>query len=166
MKRLLGLTRLIAVLGVVSSLILSFLMFLFVAVRTFVLAKESLQHISEAKTGKNLLVASIEQADALLVATALLVIGFGLYSLFVGKIDSIPSFLEVKSFTDLKDKLVNVSVVALVVAFFSLVIEHLNDWGVLEVGAGIGAVVLAVSVYGFVNGKSKETEQELEKEQP
>lgn len=159
MKRLIGLTRFIALLGVLSSLLLSLLMFASVTVRTVVLFRDLLLKLGEDKTGKVLLVASIEQADALLVATALLVIGFGLYALFVGKIEQIPDWLEVKSFTDLKDKLLNVSVVALVVAFFSMVVEGLHQWTVLETGLGVGAVVLAVAAYGLVHGKNNGPEE-------
>ncbi len=151
MKRILGFTRFIAVLGVISSLVLSLLMFVSVMARTVRLVRETFLDLGTEKMGKILLVASIEQADVLLVATALMVIAFGLYALFVGKIDSIPDWLEIKTFTDLKDKLVNVAVVALVVAFFSLVIENQHKWSVLEIGGGIGIVILAVAAYGYVN---------------
>ena len=150
MRRYLGFTRFIAELGVLSSLLLSAVLYVAATARTVTLVYQQLPNLGSQKAVKTLLVAGVEQADVLLIATALLIVGIGLHALFVGKLDRMPPWLDIRSFDDLKDKLVNVVVVALAVNFFSVVVASRE--GVLPQGLSVGAVVLAFAAFNWVRG--------------
>lgn len=154
MRRYLGFTRLIAELGVLASLLLSAVLYVAATARTFTLIYQQLPSIGSQKAVKALLVAGVEQADVLLIATALLIVGIGLHALFVGALDRMPPWLNIRSFDDLKDKLMNVVVVALAVNFFSVIAVSQED--VLTQGLSIGAVVLAFAAFNWVRGKKDE----------
>ena len=107
-----------------SSFLFSLVLFVGGTVRTVAVIWEALPHFAEdEKTGKELLVAAIEQTDNLLIATALLIISLGLQSLFVGRVMNLPAWLHIRTFDDLKQKLLGIVVVALAVKFFSVAIK-------------------------------------------
>ena len=154
-KAVFGLTRLIVEFGVLSSFLFSLVLFVGGTVRTVAVIWEALPKLAEAKTGKALLIAAIEQTDNLLIATALLIISLGLQTLFVGRVINVPAWLHIESFDDLKQKLLGIVVVALAVKFFSVAV----DWeaggdtpsaDILSFGLGVGAVMLVIGVYSVV----------------
>lgn len=76
----------------------------------------------------NILLNSIIMAiDLYLIAVVLLIFAFGLYELFINKIEvkdeSQSKVLEIHTLDQLKDKLAKVIVMALIVAFFSKVLN-------------------------------------------
>ncbi|WP_161883001.1 YqhA family protein [Deinococcus alpinitundrae] len=149
---LFGFTRLIVEFGVLSSFLFSLVLFVNGTVRTVTVIWEALPNFSEAGTSKDLLVAAIEQTDNLLVATALLIISLGLQSLFVGRVMNLPAWLHIRTFDDLKQKLLGIVVVALAVKFFSVAIkwENGSSQDILTFGLGVAAVMLAIGAYSFI----------------
>lgn len=149
---LFGFTRLIVEFGVLSSFLFSLVLFVNGTVRTVAVIWEALPHFAAADTGKELLVAAIEQTDNLLVATALLIISLGLQSLFVGRVTNLPAWLHIRTFDDLKQKLLGIVVVALAVKFFSVAIkwEGGSSASILTFGMGVAAVMLAIGAYSFI----------------
>jgi uncharacterized membrane protein YqhA len=154
-QALFGFTRLIVEFGVLSSFLFSLVLFVSGTVRTVVVIWEALPTFTQAKTGKALLIAAIEQTDNLLIATALLIISLGLQTLFVGRVVNLPAWLHIETFDDLKQKLLGIVVVALAVKFFSVAV----DWeaggdtpsaDILSFGLGVGAVMLVIGVYSVV----------------
>jgi uncharacterized membrane protein YqhA len=87
----------------------------------------------------------IASIDAFLIATVLLIFGFGLYELFISRIDPAERddrasrILIVRSLPHLKVKLASVIVMVLVVAFFKEAMGMVfNDvWELLGLAAGI-----------------------------
>lgn len=147
MQRYIGLTRFIAEVGALSSLLLSAALYLAAITRTLVLISQELAGLGSEQAVKTLLVAGVFQADVLLIATALLIVGLGLHALFVGQLERMPSWLEIRSFEDLKDKLLSVVLVALAVHFFSVAVGSAE--GVLALGSSVAAVVLAFAALGW-----------------
>ena len=125
MQRVIGLSRFIVSLGVFSSLLVSLFLFVAVTVRTIRLLIEEIPRLglgSEDGT-KALVIAAIEQADTVLIAAALLIIGIGLYELFIGQIHNVPHWLEVHTLDDLKEKLISLIVAVLAINFFYLRVQ-------------------------------------------
>lgn len=149
---LFGFTRLIVEFGVLSSFLFSLVLFVSGTVRAVVVIWEALPRFAEEETGKHLLIAAIEQTDNLLIATALLIISLGLQSLFVGRVANLPAWLHIRTFDDLKQKLLGIVVVALSVKFFSVAIkwEQGESQQILLFGLGVAAVMLAIGVYSSI----------------
>lgn len=158
---LFGFTRLIVEFGVLSSFLFSLVLFVNGTVRTIVVIWEALPHFADEKTGKSLLIAAIEQTDNLLIATALLIISLGLQSLFVGRVSNLPAWLHIRTFDDLKQKLLGIVVVALAVKFFSVAIkwESGNSQPILLFGLGVAAVMLAIGAYSFILARLERQKQ-------
>lgn len=148
-----GFTRLIAELGVLSSFVFSLVLFASGVARTYVIIRDAFLKLGDEDTSRRLLVSAIEQADTLLVATALLIISLGLQSLFVGRVDNLPEWLHIRTFDDLKQKLLGVVVVALVVKFFSVAAEWKGGPDILTFGGALAAIILATAAYSLVTDR-------------
>ncbi len=157
MQRVIGLSRFIVALGVFSSILVSLVLFVAVVVRTFRLLIEEIPRIGlgSEKGTKALVVAAIEQADTVLIAAALLIIGIGLYELFIGQIKNVPHWLEVKTLDDLKEKLISLIVAVLAVNFFIYVSEWDGGSDILSLGVGIGVVVISLASFNLIKVRSK-----------
>ncbi len=149
MRRLFGWVRYVAVFGVAASALLSAGLYLTTAVRAVLLVIAILNDLGRETTVKTLLIAGIELADALLVATGLLIVAIGLYSLFIDRLDRLPAWLHIDNFDALKNKLVSVVVAALAVRFFSIVMEGAGGAEVLQYGGAIAAVLLGLAAYSL-----------------
>lgn len=147
MKKIFGWVRFVAAFGVAASALLSAGVYLTTAVRAVLLMIASVGDLGQGTTVKTLLIAGIELADALLVATGLLIVAIGLYSLFIDRLDRLPNWLHIESFDALKNKLVSVVMAALAVRFFSIVMEGASGADVMLYGAAIAAVLLGLATY-------------------
>lgn len=148
--RAFGFTRLIVELGVFSSFAFSLALFVAAIVQAYHTIGGAFGHLGEAGTTKELLIAAVEQTDTLLVGMALLIISLGLQALFVGQLHNVPAWLHVRTFDDLKQKLIGVVVTALAVNFFAVALEWRSGPDILAYGAAIAAVILAVGAYSVV----------------
>lgn len=144
--RSLGLARFFVILGVISSVGLAISLYLATVLRAIggVFAAYTDERLDLTKT---LLLLAVEQADGLLVATALLITGFGLYSLFIGRPDTLPKWLQIKSIDELKQKLIGVVVAALAVNFFSTAYEGKNPEELVALGVGSALMVAALGYF-------------------
>ena len=149
-KRAFGLTRLIVELGVFSSAAFSLALFVAATLQAYHTVAEALHRLGEEGTAKHLMIAAVEQADLLLVGMALLMMSFGMQALFVGRLENVPDWLHIRSFDDLKQKLIGIVVVALGVNFFSVALEWKGGGDLLSYGAALAAVILAMSGYSLL----------------
>lgn len=88
----------------------------------------------------------IELADIFLVSTVLLIMGFGLHALFLGDLD-LPEGIKVKSFDQLKAKLIGVVVVAIAIIFVGEVIRWNHSIDILYMGGAVAAVVSSLALF-------------------
>lgn len=102
---------------------------------------------------KETIVSILTSIDAILLGTVLLVIGYGLYELFVDTNLEIPEWLEINTLDDLKAKLTGVIVAIIAVVFVGLLVETKSANDVLYYGVGAGAVVLALAAFSFATRK-------------
>lgn len=118
------------------------------------------------KTGKELLLFAIETTDLLLVAVVLYVTAAGLYALFISRTSGgVPSWLEIETLDDLKDKLIGVVVVVMAVYFLGKLISDTPSQDILGLGVGIGALVAALGWYVSQKSKAKESDVSSKKEE-
>lgn len=124
--------RLFIILAVILSLIGSMLLFIVASMDILKAVKQTyLYYVGALSAGAdihNILLNSIIMAiDLYLIAVVLLIFAFGLYELFICKIqvkdESQSKVLEIHTLDQLKDKLAKVIVMALIVAFFSKVLN-------------------------------------------
>lgn len=152
--RILGGTRMFVLIGVVASLLLSAALFLLIAVRTVTAFSEVASLAFSAgeveKALKTLALDSIEIADLTLLASALLIVGLGLFELYIGPAP-MPERLMVRSLDHLKVRLVNVVVVVLAVSFLGQAVTWDGTRNLLPLGVAIGAVILALSAFTAVS---------------
>ena len=157
MKRAISLSPLIAIIGSLSSLVIAALLSISVAVRTVTLVVGDFPwlELGSEEAAKELTVSAVEQADIILIAAALLIIGIGLYALFVGRVENLPHWLDITSLDDLKDKLVSVVVAVLAVNFFTRVVEWQGGVDILYLGGGIGIVIGSLALFSYVHAAKK-----------
>lgn len=155
-------TRLFIILAVVLSLVGAMLLFLVASFDILKAAKQTYLYyfgFLEGADIHNILLSSIIMAvDLYLIAVVLLIFAFGLYELFISKIkikdDSNSKVLEIHTLDQLKDKLAKVIVMALVVAFFSKVLNSGMKSSQDMLFFAISILCLAVGLY-FLHKDSK-----------
>jgi uncharacterized membrane protein YqhA len=91
--------------------------------------------------------------DAILLGTVLLVIGYGLYELFVDDLLEVPSWLEVKDLDDLKSKLIGVVVAIISVVFVGVFVDANRASEVVSYGLGAGALVAGLALFAYATRK-------------
>jgi len=102
---------------------------------------------------KETVVAILTSVDAILLGTVLLVIGYGLYELFIDTNLEVPDWLEINTLDDLKAKLIGVVVAIIAVIFVGVLVDTKSPNEVLYYGVGAGAVVLALAAFRFTSKK-------------
>lgn len=90
--------------------------------------------------------------DVYLVAVVLLVFGVGIYRLFISPIDQAESHgaihpFNVKSFDELKDKIVRVVILAVIIEFFRAVVDITFDTPVDAIYLALSVLALALSLF-------------------
>jgi uncharacterized membrane protein YqhA len=87
--------------------------------------------------------------DLLLLGTVLYIAALGLYKLFVDEKVKTPSWMTINDLDDIKTKIISVAVVLLSVEFLASVVEF-NGNNILQFGAAIGIVLVAMAAFLFV----------------
>ena len=110
-----------------------------------------------------LLLKLISAIDLYLIGVVLLIFGFGLYELFISKIDvarqdESVTILEIDNLDELKSKLINVIIMVLIISFFERILENSKSFStpndMMLFAASIHA--LSVGVYFIRIQKKKE----------
>ena len=128
-EKLLWSTRYIALFAVLSSVIASIVLFL---VGSWEIA-EKIYHSIEKLINKEeyhseLLVGIIQGVDLYLISVVLMIFGFGIYELFISKIDIARqnvdiTILEIENLDELKQKIIKVIIMVLIVTFFERILK-------------------------------------------
>jgi uncharacterized membrane protein YqhA len=103
---------------------------------------------------KDSLVDVLTAIDAILLGTVLLVIGYGLYELFVDTNIKVPAWLQVRDLDDLKSKLIGVVVAIIAVVFVGILVDSNRAADVVSYGVGAGALVLGLAAFAYATKKS------------
>ncbi len=108
-----------------------------------------------AKAAKVMSTAVIETIDLFLVGTVAYITAIGIYKLFISdeEID-LPIRLRIKTLKNLEDKIIGVIVAALAVAFLGAVANSDDLSKILNYGAGIALVIVALAVFMWLTEKT------------
>ena len=146
MRRLIELSRFAVAIPAVTSIIASFVLML---IGVWEVVTSIVDLISMSVSIKLTVVAILTAIDTFLLATVLLVIGYGLYELFVDSNVKLPEWLEIRSLDDLKTKLIGVIVAILAVVFLGALVDRSDANSVMLIGVGVGAVVIGLAAFTF-----------------
>ncbi len=150
MRRIIELSRYVAAIPAFGA-ILGSLVLMGVGVLEVVRAISTL--IQTWASTKEIVVAVLTAIDSLLLATVLMVIGYGIYELFVDEGLNLPSWLEIRSLDDLKNKLIGVIVAVIAVIFLGFLVDSGNPGEVVQVGIGCGAVLIGLAAFSLSTRK-------------
>jgi uncharacterized membrane protein YqhA len=109
--------------------------------------------ITEGTKLKLTIVEILTAVDAILLGTVLLVIGYGLYELFIDEDLDVPPWLQVQDLDDLKSKLIGVVVAIISVIFVGVFVDTDRAADVISYGVGAGAMVTGLAVFAFATRK-------------
>lgn len=103
---------------------------------------------------KDTIVEVLTAVDAILLGTVLLVIGYGLYELFVDEDIEVPAWLQVRDLDDLKSKLIGVVVAIIAVVFVGIFVDAKRGTDVISYGVGAGALVVGLAIFAYATKKA------------
>jgi len=150
MRKILGLTRYAVIVPAIASIIGALLL---MAQGSIAMVMVVIETISQASPLKESIVEVLTAIDAILLGTVLLVIGYGLYELFIDTDIQVPQWLQVNDLDDLKSKLIGVVVAIIAVVFVGVFVDSNRAGDVVSYGLGAGALVLALAVFAYATKK-------------
>jgi uncharacterized membrane protein YqhA len=152
MKRVLGLTRYVVFVPAIASIIGAILL---MGQGSLEILKVVYSAVSSEYGLKETIVEVLTAVDAILLGTVLLVIGYGLYELFIDAEIEVPLWLRVRDLDDLKSKLIGVVVAILAVVFVGVFVDSNRSEDVISYGVGAGALVVGLAIFAFATKKSE-----------
>jgi uncharacterized membrane protein YqhA len=112
---------------------------------------------------KDTIVDVLTAVDAILLGTVLLVIGYGLYELFIDTQIKVPPWLRIRDLDDLKSKLIGVVVAIIAVVFVGVFVDTNRASDIMSYGLGAGALVAGLAVFAFATQKSPKPQSDTTK---
>ncbi len=152
MRKILGLTRYAVVVPALASMVGALLLMVQGSIAIIEVVYEAAFQNAYLKIT---IVDVLTAVDAILLGTVLLVIGYGLYELFVDDQLQVPRWLEVKDLDDLKSKLIGVVVAIISVVFVGVFVDVNRASEVLAYGLGAGALVAGLALFAYATRKPK-----------
>ncbi len=152
MKRIMGLTRYAVFVPAIASIIGALLL---MAQGSLAMVMAVIDTISNGYGLKETIVEVLTAVDAILLGTVLLVIGYGLYELFIDADLEVPQWLRVYDLDDLKSKLIGVVVAIIAVVFVGVFVDSNRASDVISYGVGAGALVVGLAIFAFATRKEK-----------
>jgi uncharacterized membrane protein YqhA len=139
-------SRYMVIIAVLGSLAAAAALFIYGAAETVSVISHTIAKMDiSSKGAKQLALSFIEIVDLFLLGTVLLMIALGLYELFIDNKLKLPEWLQIRTFDDLKNKLVGVVLVVLAVLFLGHVVAWDGSRDLL--GLGIAAVIAALTFF-------------------
>lgn len=159
MRKIIGLTRYAVFLPAVASMIGAILLMLQGSIAMMTVVIDVVTVNSDLKHS---VVDVLTAVDAILLGTVLLVIGYGLYELFVDTEIEVPAWLQVRDLDDLKSKLIGVVVAIIAVVFVGIFVDADRAADVLSHGLGAGALVIGLAVFAIATKKEPKPKAKVE----
>ncbi len=151
MRKILGLTRYAVVVPAVASIVGALLL---MAQGSIEMVMVVIDAVMSEKYLKDTIVEVLTAVDAILLGTVLLVIGYGLYELFIDTEIDVPAWLQVRDLDDLKSKLIGVVVAIIAVVFVGVFVDSNRADEVIAYGVGAGALVVGLAVFALATSKT------------
>jgi uncharacterized membrane protein YqhA len=146
------------VIAVLGSLAAAAALFVYGIAETIAVIAEAVAKMEVTSKGaKALALAFIEIVDLFLLGTVLLMIALGLYELFIDSELKLPDWLHIRTFDDLKNKLVGVVLVVLAVIFLGHVVAWDGSRDLLGFGIAVAAVIAALTWFLMTSKSGKDS---------
>lgn len=156
MKQILGLTRYAVIVPALASILGALLL---MAQGSIAIVQVIFKAISTSFGLKETIVEVLTAVDAILLGTVLLVIGYGLYELFIDADIDVPQWLKVQDLDDLKSKLIGVVVAIVAVVFVGVFVDSNRADEVISYGVGAGALVAGLALFAYATRKEPTNEK-------
>jgi uncharacterized membrane protein YqhA len=150
MKKLFGATRYAVLIPSLASILGALLLMAQGSIEMVIVVIDAL---SNESTLKENIVSVLTAVDAILLGTVLLVIGYGLFELFIDDELPVPLWLRVYDLDDLKSKLIGVVVAIIAVVFVGIFVDAERSADVISYGVGAGALVVGLAIFAFATKK-------------
>jgi uncharacterized membrane protein YqhA len=150
MKKFLGMTRYAVVVPAIASIIGALLL---MGQGSVEMVKVVIDALTDGASLKETIVDVLTAVDAILLGTVLLVIGYGLYELFIDADIEVPLWLRVRDLDDLKSKLIGVVVAIVAVVFVGVFVDSNRADEVISYGVGAGALVVGLAIFAYASRK-------------
>lgn len=160
MRRILGLTRYAVIVPSIASILGALLLMAQGSVSIILLIIDAV--LNDAYL-KDTIVDLLTAVDAILLGTVLLVIGYGLYELFVDTRLEVPTWLQVADLDDLKSKLIGVVVAIIAVVFVGVFVDTNRAADVVAYGVGAGALVAGLALFALATRKEDKSKSPAKK---
>ena len=151
MRKILGLSRYAVFVPAIASILGALLL---MAQGSIEIVKVVIDAVINNSYLKDKIVDVLTAVDAILLGTVLLVIGYGLYELFVDTRIEVPVWLQINDLDDLKSKLIGVVVAIIAVVFVGVFVDSNRASEVVAYGVGAGALVAGLALFAFATKKS------------
>jgi uncharacterized membrane protein YqhA len=150
MRKILGLTRYAVLVPSIASIIGALLLMAQGSLSIIIVVVDAVLNNAYLK---DTIVDVLTAVDAILLGTVLLVIGYGLYELFVDTRLEVPDWLQVRDLDDLKSKLIGVVVAIIAVVFVGVFVDSNRASDVVSYGLGAGALVAGLALFAYATRK-------------
>jgi len=150
MRRILGVTRYAVIVPAIAAILGALLLMVQGSIAMVVAIFNS---VTSRTYLKDTIVEVLTAVDAILLGTVLLVIGYGLYELFVDSNIDVPQWLQVRDLDDLKSKLIGVVVAIIAVIFVGVFVDSNRASDVVAYGVGAGALVTGLAIFAYATKK-------------
>jgi uncharacterized membrane protein YqhA len=150
MKKILGLTRYAVFVPAIASIVGALLLMVQGSIE---IVQVAVKAVTDPANIKLTIVEVLTAVDAILLGTVLLVIGYGLYELFIDSEIEVPLWLRVEDLDDLKSKLIGVVVAIVAVVFVGVFVDSNRAGDVISYGVGAGALVLGLAIFAYASKK-------------
>ena len=150
MRKILGLTRYAVLIPSIASIIGALLLMAQGSISILMVIGDAVLYNAYLK---DTIVDILTAVDAILLGTVLLVIGYGLYELFVDTRLEVPEWLQVRDLDDLKSKLIGVVVAIIAVVFVGVFVDSNRAADVVSYGLGAGALVAGLALFALATRK-------------
>lgn len=151
MRKILGLSRYAVIVPAIASILGALLL---MAQGSIEIVKVVFAAVFNNTYLKVTIVDVLTAVDAILLGTVLLVIGYGLYELFVDTRIEVPDWLQINNLDDLKSKLIGVVVAIIAVVFVGVFVDSNRAADVVAYGVGAGALVAGLALFAYATKKS------------
>ena len=151
-EKLLWSTRYIVLFAVISSVVASISLFL---VGSWEIGEKIYHSVHNLIYGNEyhseLLVGIIQGVDLYLISVVLMIFGFGIYELFISKIDIARqnldiTILEIENLDELKQKIIKVIIMVLIVTFFERILQLAEKFNSPQDMLWFAISILALSI--------------------
>jgi uncharacterized membrane protein YqhA len=161
LRPILSASRYLVIIAVLGSLAAAAALFVYGMAETIAVIAEAVTKMEVSSKGaKALALAFIEIVDLFLLGTVLLMIALGLYELFIDSELKLPDWLHIRTFDDLKNKLVGVVLVVLAVIFLGHVVAWDGSKDLLGFGLAVAAVIAALTWFLMSSKAGKASKDE------